>query len=406
MYQDTTDLRQKLVAALRDEGLRDDSIAEAFLRVPRHVFVPDAPLDEIYADTWIPTHFRRGIPTSGSTAPSLMASTLELLRMEPGMKVLEIGTGTGYNTAILAELVGPGGSVISLEIQPAVAAAASDHLAVAGYHNTRIVVADGAYGWPDGAPYDRVLIAAVSCWTIPRPWLEQLREGGILALTLHLNFYSLVVAFRKTLRGIEHLGTYGGGATPMYGASGAAMAYPGGWPGKAREAALEWVRGGTRLLLSRTYRGPRIAVRDLRRLLDAEPGLLPLEMQPGEEYEFSRFMALHGEAYAQVLPPRHLGDLIFVRGIIDTRIPSACFVPWRRGADTLEVYGTDAMWHRRKAYLDRWVAVGRPKASQIEISVEPYAAGGTRVAVLPSLQKDGTFRFRRGDQLFTLRYTK
>ncbi len=118
-----------LTARLRDSHAATERIVDAFGRVPRHLFLPGAPLDVAYADDAIVTHDEAGIPTSSSSQPSLMARMIEMLDVAPGARVLEIGAGTGYNAAVLAAM---GAAVTTVELQPEVAEAAITHLRQAG----------------------------------------------------------------------------------------------------------------------------------------------------------------------------------------------------------------------------------------------------------------------------------
>ncbi|MBB4933405.1 protein-L-isoaspartate(D-aspartate) O-methyltransferase [Lipingzhangella halophila] len=136
-------------------------------------------------DPRLPEHLRdpatgRGVmPTSSSSGRPVMARMLDALDLEPGMRVLEVGTGTGYNAALLAYIVG-GGMVTSVESEPGLAEHARAALDTAGFH-VDVVTGDGAHGHPPGAPYDRV-VATAAVHTLPYAWVAQTRPGGVLVV--------------------------------------------------------------------------------------------------------------------------------------------------------------------------------------------------------------------------------
>ena len=191
------ELRQRLVEKLRADGvLRDLAVERALRTVPRHLFVPDVPLEHAYSDNAIPTHEEGGLPISSASQPAIVAIMLQQLRVEPGMRVLEIGAGTGYNAALLAELVGPSGAVTTVDIGEVIAAEARGRLASAGYPRVAVIAADGAAGWPPNAPYDRIELS-VGASDITPAWYEQLRIGGLVTLPLWLGISDASVALRK-----------------------------------------------------------------------------------------------------------------------------------------------------------------------------------------------------------------
>lgn len=178
---------EQLVAQLESTGtLRDPAVAEAFRAVQRHRFLPGRPLDEVYEDSAIMTKVgERGLPLSSSSQPTIMAIMLQLLRLTPGARVLEIGAGTGYNAALIAHLVRPAGRVVTVDIDPAVAHQARENLAEAGIEDVQVAIADGADGWPPDAPYDRMIVTASTDDLAPA-WVAQLAGGGRLVLPLTL----------------------------------------------------------------------------------------------------------------------------------------------------------------------------------------------------------------------------
>src|SRR5947199_5763385 len=125
--------RAALIEQLEREGvLRDPGVRAAMLRVPRHCFLPDEPLERAYANDAIATKFADGVSISSASQPSIVTLMLEQLALAPGMHVLEIGAGTGYNAALLRTLVGPTGRVTTVDIDADITYAAREHLASVG----------------------------------------------------------------------------------------------------------------------------------------------------------------------------------------------------------------------------------------------------------------------------------
>ncbi|MGH3833645.1 MAG: methyltransferase, FxLD system, partial [Pseudonocardiaceae bacterium] len=180
-------LRAELTAQLRERGpVHTPRIAEALAAVPRHLFVPDASLSAAYADEQVFTkHTDSGAAISGASQPSIVAMMLEQLDAHPGHTVLEVGAGTGYNAALLGHLVGPHGHVTTLDVDSDLVNGAREHLTAAGADNVTALLADGALGDPDAAPFDRA-IATVGAGDVPPAWLDQLAPGGRLVVPLRI----------------------------------------------------------------------------------------------------------------------------------------------------------------------------------------------------------------------------
>ncbi|MFE2426934.1 methyltransferase, FxLD system [Streptomyces sp. NPDC059373] len=191
-----TALADKLAARA---AFRTAGVEAALRRVPRHLFVPEASLEEAYADDVVVTkRDADGKATSSLSAPWLQAMMLEDAALAPGHRVLEIGSG-GYNAALIAELVGPAGEVTTLDIDPFVTERASRFLADTGYDHVNVVLGDGEHGAPGHAPeqgFDAIIVT-VQAWDIPTAWIEQLAEGGRLVVPLLIHGYSRGIALEK-----------------------------------------------------------------------------------------------------------------------------------------------------------------------------------------------------------------
>ena len=194
-----TELRERLVAeVLATSGIRDERIAAALRDVPRHLFLPHLPPEEAYLDDAIVTkRDADGQPMSSSSQPAIMAIMLYQLDLAPGQRVLEIGAGTGYNAALIRHIVGASGAVVSVDIEADLVDRAREHLASAGYPGVTVVAADGAEGYPPGAPYDRV-IATVGVSDLAPAWLHQTGPDARIVVPLDVRGSQLAVAFGRT----------------------------------------------------------------------------------------------------------------------------------------------------------------------------------------------------------------
>ena len=158
---------------LRRRGIRDERVLAVMAELPREVFVPGLPIGSVYDDRALPIE-------SGQTIsqPFVVARMTELLRIEPGDRVLEIGTGSGYQAAVLAKL---GATVRSIERWDRLAETAREHLEAVGIEVVEVVVGDGSAGDPAGAPWDGIIVTAAAP-SIPPALREQLAVGGRLVI--------------------------------------------------------------------------------------------------------------------------------------------------------------------------------------------------------------------------------
>jgi protein-L-isoaspartate(D-aspartate) O-methyltransferase len=167
--------RMQFLLALRKRGISDSAVLRAMDQVPREHFVEGAFIDSAYADQALPIACGQTI-----SQPYVVAYMTEQLAVEPHHRVLEVGTGSGYQAAILSRLAR---EVISIERYRTLAEAARNRLAMLGYRNIEMLVGDGLAGVPERAPYDRIMVTAAA-ETVPKALVDQLAEGGIMVLPL------------------------------------------------------------------------------------------------------------------------------------------------------------------------------------------------------------------------------
>lgn len=172
--RDRPDPRERMIEEhLKGRGIRDPRVLEAFRKIPREEFVPPEHLDRTYEDCPLPIGEGQTI-----SQPYITALMTQALEIRPTHKVLEIGTGSGYQTAILAFL---GGEVFSMERLPTLSATAQLRLRKQGIENVHFRIADGSLGLDSLSPFDRIVVTAAAP-VVPTPLIEQLSDSGILVL--------------------------------------------------------------------------------------------------------------------------------------------------------------------------------------------------------------------------------
>jgi protein-L-isoaspartate(D-aspartate) O-methyltransferase len=179
---------EDLIRVLQAEGIRDRRVLAAFRAVPRALFLPAEAVGQAYLDE--PIRIPRGQVT---TQPSLIAAMVAALGLTGGERVLEVGTGLGFQTAILARLAR---QVVSIERLADLAAQARANLAAAGVGRVTVVVGDGTLGVPEHAPYQAIVVSAASPW-VPGPLVEQLTDGGRLVHPVGPGGHEQVTAFSR-----------------------------------------------------------------------------------------------------------------------------------------------------------------------------------------------------------------
>lgn len=170
-----------------NRGVKDRRVIEAMLRVPRHLFVPQEMKEYAYDDTPLPIGKGQTI-----SQPYIVALMTELLSLTPESKVLEIGTGSGYQTAILAEIAK---EVYTVEIIEELYERAVQLLGSLGYQNVHVKCGDGYFGWEEHAPYDGIMVTAAPR-RVPEPLVEQLKVGGKLVIPIGDLYQDLIVVTR------------------------------------------------------------------------------------------------------------------------------------------------------------------------------------------------------------------
>ena len=167
--------RRRLVETLQDRGIKDMAVLRAFEQTPRHLFVPTGVRHRAYEDSALPIGNGQTI-----SQPSIHARYLELLGLTGREKVLEVGTGSGYQTVLLAHLAA---QVFSIERIAPLLQSARDAIARAGVRNVSLLLGDGTLGWREYAPYDAILVSAAAPG-VPQPLVDQLAEGGRLLIPI------------------------------------------------------------------------------------------------------------------------------------------------------------------------------------------------------------------------------
>jgi protein-L-isoaspartate(D-aspartate) O-methyltransferase len=193
---------------LRPRDIKSARVLEVMGRVPRHLFVPAEQRGDAYADHPLPIGYDQTI-----SQPYIVAFMTQALDVRPTDKVLEIGTGSGYQAAILGELAG---QVYTIEIVAPLAERARALLASLGYRNVHVRAGNGYLGWPEQAPFDRIMVTAAPD-EVPPALIAQLKVGGILAIPVAGGVFQELRILRKTAKGLETITTLPVRFVPMTG---------------------------------------------------------------------------------------------------------------------------------------------------------------------------------------------
>ncbi len=320
-------------------------------------------LEAVYRDEAIVTkHDAHGVPVSSSSQPAIIASMLERLDLREGQRVLEVGTGTGYNAALIAEIVGPRGDVVSVELDPDLARRARSVLQQAGYP-VRVVAGDGRAGWATGAPYDRI-IATASASEVPRAWLEQTVEGGFIEVPLRLRgsrFGQAIPTLQRQGSRLRSVSVLCGGFMPLRESATDAGERP------PTLSASEIVDGKNlaifELMGDALFRLPRPARRRVLALTLGEPRMRRLGLR-APTWSLLLYLVLAVPAERLVFSSR------IEVGLVDRRGTSLALVGgMKRTVDRLVAYGGSESEKRLVSLIDDWKTRGRPTEDNLEIGV-------------------------------------
>jgi protein-L-isoaspartate(D-aspartate) O-methyltransferase len=364
-------LRRGLVAELEAAGqITTPSVRRAFLEVPRELFVPEFAasegLEAVYRDEAIITRQdEHGAPTSSSSQPAIMALMLERLDLSEGQRVLEVGAGTGYNAALLSQIVGPRGRVVSIELDRERSRRARRALAEAG-SKVRVVCRDGRSGFAEAAPYDRIIVTA-STHELPQAWWQQLAPTGLLEAPLRLTAdgAQAIPTLRKEGRTLRSISVLCGGFMPLRGTDGR---LPDESPrllvSEVREGAsrpLLWLSGAALARLSERAR------RRLVVLALSDPRVRRVRAPAAKRWSLALYLSLEAPRTRAVAS--YARDAVAF-GLFERNGRSlALFGGPFKGSSQLNGYGEREAEERLMELIDRWRKVGEPTEDALEIQV-------------------------------------
>jgi protein-L-isoaspartate(D-aspartate) O-methyltransferase len=321
---------------------------------------------------------RRGMAISSSSATAIMAPMLEALEVRPGMRILEIGTGTGYNAALLAHLVGPLGQVVSVELDAAIASSARRVLRTGGYP-VRVVTGDGRAGCGRYAPYDRVIVTA-SASGVPRAWRDQLVEGGLVEFPLRFNDQfgtQLVTTFRRDGGRLRSTEVISGGFMALRDSAASDAPTLGS---NASINVSSQVATSSRLVVR--VESPSLASFTDRQRRELVERLLQPGRPAGARVDSARaaglktFLALSGHArVASVTVDGRVGT-----GVLDRTGTSAAAVTGRFGGSARPVaWGDDRALTELAALIHEWERAGRPRFADLRLTLsdDPAEVSGS-----------------------------
>lgn len=364
-------LNDELVDILKSGGaIRSPEVEHAFRRVLRHHFLPDKNWGEVYSDRAILTRFhpQYGWPISSSSQPSAMSIMLEQLKVKPGMKVLEIGTGTGYNVALLAELTGNPELVFSLDLDKEICDEAQQHLKSAGYEyekgeKVHVICADGWHGCPEAALYDCIIVTAYA-YDIAPAWFEQLKEGGILVMPWGVQMAQRTPAFRKERDKLII----------------DSISFCGFMTMRGEFERLKMHKDAS----GRLWESDWLTPKDLEQLKDMssekpweKPFLLLKEHPPSDYHNFLFFIGVEEPRMVRTLIHLREGLMEGMIGLVDLEKKSACFLSEGESSKIIG-WGNERLSDELESLIRRWLDLGQPSHDRLQLVAYPL---GTAPAI-------------------------
>jgi protein-L-isoaspartate(D-aspartate) O-methyltransferase len=374
-------LRLSMVQELTAAGvLRSERVRDAFLLVPRELFVSavagrEGP-DSVYSNRVIVTkETPQRVPLSSSSAPRVMAAMLERLELEPGMRVLEVGTGSGYNTALLKTLVGPSGRVVSIDIDRELSRAARCALRAGGYA-ARLLCGDGRDGYARAAPYDRI-IATASTARIPRAWRDQLLSHGLLEAPVEVSAEGTqaITTFRRVGARLESVAVIPGRFMPMRSEDSDGVTVP---MLTVNSTLGDGRRVLTRLAGTALAELPPEARQRLRSVLEDRPRRRTLGYRAAP-WSLGLFLSLEIPGRVVI---RYVDAAI---GVVGRAGRSIAFLEgdWQGGhkprTQRMLAYGDSDAEAYLESVLKDWEGLGSPASDRLMLTVE-FPKGGSRVS--------------------------
>lgn len=366
-------LRQQLVASLKKRGLLDtNGVEAALLAVPRHLFLPQVSPENAYADRAVPIKWDAdGLLISSASQPSMMAIMLSQAQLKAGDNVLEIGTATGYNAALMQHMVGNQGHVTSIEYDKTLADIAVKNLRRAHTSRVDVVQGDGAQGYAPRASYDAI-VATVGVWDVPAAWFQQLKPRGKVIAPIVVDGVQLSAVFRPQPDG-SFLSVDNRPCSFVY--------LQGSYAGPTFREQV-----GSSALYILSDQIASIDTVKLHSLLSHDHEVCNLESvleQTDFWYGFQLYMMLNTPADCTFMlfatienqTPYGLGG----RGLGLITPGSATFVPYAEKG-TAHCYGGSDAYLVVQSLLDDWNAIQRPNTKNMQLRLIPKAQGKPDIA--------------------------